>query len=269
MNYFPVLPILLICIFGSCTNQPHSDNSEEIISKRWVDLTYPFDSETIYWPTSESFILDTVAKGFTEGGYYYSAYKFSMSEHGGTHLDAPIHFAEGQKSVDELSIEDLAGDAIVLDVSTKSIANPDYQISIEDFKNWEEKNGTLPENSILLLHTGFGQYWPDPTKYLGTDEKGPEAIAKLHFPGLDPAAARWLVENRKIKAVGLDTPSIDYGQSKNFDCHQILFSKNIPVFENVANLHLLPTKGAWIIALPIKIKGGSGGPLRIVASIPD
>ncbi|MCM3900094.1 MAG: cyclase family protein, partial [Pyrinomonadaceae bacterium] len=101
--------------------------------------------------------------------------------------------------------------------------------------------------------------------YLGTEERGAEAVAKLHFPGLHPDAARWLAANRSIKAIGLDTASIDFGQSTLFESHRILFDKNIPAFENVANLDRLPPKGFSVIALPMKIKGGSGGPLRIVA----
>ena len=102
---------------------------------------------------------------------------------------------------------------------------------------------------------------------MGTDERGPAAVAKLHFPGLHPDAARWLVANRQINAIGLDTPSIDYGQSTLFESHRILFEKNIPAFENVANLDQLPVKGFTVIALPMKIKGGSGGPVRIIAML--
>ncbi|MBD0297112.1 MAG: cyclase family protein, partial [Flavisolibacter sp.] len=95
--------------------------------------------------------------------------------------------------------------------------------------------------------------------------RGTEGVAQLHFPGIHPDAAQWLVQHRKIKAVGLDTPSVDYGQSKDFKPHQLLYAQNICGFENVANLNQLPVKGAYIIALPMKIKGGSGGPLRIIA----
>ncbi len=103
---------------------------------------------------------------------------------------------------------------------------------------------------------------------MGTDERGPEAVAKLHFPGLDPEAAGWLVASRTIKSIGLDTPSIDFGQSTHFESHQALFAAEIPAFENLANLERLPESGFGIIALPMKIAGGSGGPLRIVAIVP-
>lgn len=230
-----------------------------------VDLSYSFDSETVYWPTAETFHLEKDFEGITEKGYYYSAYKYSAAEHGGTHIDAPVHFAKGRNTLDEIPLEQLLGPAIVVDVTRQCATNPDYQVTSENFQNWEKQNGRIPAGTIVLLRTGFGKYYPDRKSYMGTDERGAAAVAKLHFPGLHPDAARWLTQNRAIKAIGLDTASIDYGQSTLFESHRTLFDKNIPAFENVANLDKLPIKGFSVIALPIKIKGGSGGPLRIVA----
>ena len=233
-----------------------------------IDLPYDFSNETIYWPTAEGFTLKTVFKGPTEKGYFYFSNNYMASEHGGTHIDAPNHFAYERKTVDEIPLEQLIGNAVVIDVSDKALNNRDYQVNASDFKSWEDKNGKIEKGSVILLYTGYGKYWPDKEKYMGTSERGADAVRNLHFPGLHPDGAKWLVENRSIKAVGLDTPSIDYGQSEYFRSHQILFEKNIPAFENVANLDKLPAKGAIIIALPMKIKGGSGAPLRIVALIP-
>ena len=201
----------------------------------------------------------------TDKGYFYSAYRYSAAEHGGTHLDSPVHFAKGRYTVDELPLQQLMGAAIVIDVTAQCATNPDYLVSVADFENWEKRNGRIPAGTIVLLRTGFGKFYPDRKKYLGTEERGAEAVAKLHFPGLDPAAARWIVASRSIKAIGLDTASIDYGQSTLFESHRALFEKNVPAFENVANLDQLPAKGFSVIALPMKIKGGSGGPLRIIA----
>ena len=234
-------------------------------TRKIVDLTYSFDAESVYWPTAETFKLETDAEGMTENGYYYSAYRYSAAEHGGTHLDAPVHFAKGRNSVDQIPVDQLTGDGLVLDVTKQCTANADYLINVADFQDWEKKNGKIPLGSIVLLRTGFGKFYPDRKKYLGTDERGAAAVAKLHFPGLDPEAARWLTQNRSIKAIGLDTASIDRGQSTLFESHRALFEKNVPAFENVANLDQLPVKGFTIVALPMKIKGGSGGPLRIVA----
>lgn len=232
---------------------------------RIVDLTYAFDANSVYWPTAEQFKLETDFEGMTDKGYFYSAYRYSAAEHGGTHLDSPVHFAKGRYTVDQLPLEQLMGPAIVIDVTEKCATNPDYLVSVADFENWEKRNGKIPAGTIVLLRTGFGKFYPDRKKYLGTEERGAEAVAKLHFPGLDPAAARWITTNRSIKAIGLDTASIDYGQSTLFESHRALFEKNVPAFENVANLDQLPAKGFSVIALPMKIKGGSGGPLRIIA----
>ncbi len=232
---------------------------------RVVDLTYAFDASTVYWPTAEGFKLETDFEGVTDKGYFYSAYRYSAAEHGGTHLDSPVHFAKGKHTVDEIPLDQLIGPAVVVDVTKQCENNPDYQVSITDLQSWEKTNGKIATGTIVLLRTGFGKFYPDRKKYLGTDERGADAVPKLHFPGLDPEAARWLTENRSIKAIGLDTASIDRGQSTLFESHRILFDKNIPAFENVANLDQLPAKGFSVIALPMKIKGGSGGPLRIVA----
>jgi kynurenine formamidase len=234
----------------------------------WIDLTHDFSFDTLYWPTAEGFVLESEFKGVTPQGYFYAANRYRASEHGGTHIDAPIHFARDRKTVDQIPIEQLAGPAVVVDVSTNATENPDFQVGTADFEAWEKKHGRIPDASILLLHTGYGKLWPDAKKYLGTDEKGPEAVRKLRFPGLHPETARWLVATRSIRAIGLDTASIDYGQSTLFESHRVLFENNIPVFENVAALDQLPPTGAFVIALPMKIKGGSGGPLRIVAWLP-
>ena len=236
---------------------------------KWIDLTHEFSADTLYWPTAEKFTLETEAHGQTPRGYFYAANRYRASEHGGTHIDAPIHFAEGHKTVDQLPIEQLTGAAVVVDVSAQAQGSADYQIGVSDLSTWEQKHGRIPDGAIVLFHTGFARRWPDARKYLGTDEKGTDAVAKLHFPGLHPQAARWLATERSIKAVGLDTASIDYGQSILFESHRILFEKNIPAFENVAALDQLPATGAYVIALPMKIKDGSGAPLRIVAWIAE
>lgn len=230
-----------------------------------IDLTHAFSKESIYWVTAKEFELEEVAKGKTEKGYYYSANNFEAAEHGGTHIDAPIHFAEGAKSVDEIPLENLMGNGVKIDVSALALKNPDYLIKIEDLKRWESENGVIPRGSIVLLETGFGKFYPDKKNYLGTANRGSEAVKELHFPGLAPEAATWLITNRNIKAVGIDTASIDYGQSQDFATHVALMTQNVPAFENVANLEKLPATGFQIIALPMKIKGGSGGPLRIIA----
>jgi len=245
------------------------DLATAIAAATVVDLTHTFDASTIYWPTdTQGFQIETVSQGMTGGGYYYEAHRFSTAEHGGTHLDAPIHFAEGKWHADEIPVERLIGPGIVVDVSTKAQADRDYLVAVEDFATWEAEHGEIPDGALVLLRTGYGETWPDRAAYLGTELTGPEAIPHLHFPGLDPEAAAWLVGERSIRAIGLDTPSIDYGQSTGFESHRTLFAANVPAFENVAHLGELPAQGFTVVALPMKIGGGSGGPLRIVALLP-
>jgi kynurenine formamidase len=238
------------------------------VAGEWVDLTHSLSSESVFWPTAAPFQLTTDAEGFTEAGYYYSAYSFSAAEHGGTHIDAPIHFAEAQMTVDEIPLERLIGEAVVVDVTAEALADRDYLVRVTDFTAWEQTHGRIPAGSIVLIRTGYSGFWPDAARYLGTAERGQAGVDALHFPGLDPAAARWLLAERSIKSIGIDTASIDYGQSKTFDVHVALMTANVPAFENVTNLDRLPATGAFVVALPVKIEGGSGGPLRIVARLP-
>ncbi|MGI9471984.1 MAG: cyclase family protein, partial [Rubripirellula sp.] len=187
----------------------------------------------------------------------------------GTHLDAPIHFYEDGKSVDELSINRLMGEAAVIDVTAACRNDPDYQVGVGDLRRWEETEGRQLIDVIVLLNTGYAKAWPDRKEYLGTDQLGPDAVAQLHFPGLAPEAARWLCEHRSIKSIGIDTASIDYGQSERFQSHVTLFKHGVPAFENVADMSELPAAGSTVIALPMKIGGGSGAPVRILAILPS
>jgi kynurenine formamidase len=234
-----------------------------------VDLTHPFDETAIYWPTAEPFRLTVEAAGVNEAGFWYAASSFCAAEHGGTHLDAPIHFAEGRRSAAEIPLEDLMGPAVVIDVGPAAAADPDHLASVADLAAWEADHGPIPAGSMVLLMTGWGARWGDPERYLGTARRGPEAVAELSFPGLDPEAARWLLAERDPKAVGIDTASIDRGRSTDFLAHRALAAADVPIFENVANLDRLPPSGAWVIALPMKIGQGTGGPLRIVAFLPE
>lgn len=256
----------------SCTPAPPASN--DAIAKlfsgegaTWIDLSYAFDDQTVFWPTAKPFHLEVVVAGMTEGGYYYAANNFSMAEHGGTHLDAPVHFAEGKQAADQIPLDRLIGPAVVVDVSDAAASNPDYQVTVADLEAWEAEHGSIPDGAVLLLRSGWGARWPDRARYLGTTLTGPAAVPELHFPGLHPDAARWLVDHRRIDALGIDTPSIDFGQSSRFESHRILYAENIPAFENVAALDRLPATGSYVVALPMKIAGGSGGPLRIVAVV--
>jgi kynurenine formamidase len=256
-----VVPVAAFCLALPAASQ-------DLSTGRWIDLTHPFNEDSVYWPTAEMFELEEVFHGHTEGGWYYTAYNFSAAEHGGTHLDAPIHFAEGAPTADAIPVDQMIGPGFVIDVSAAVADDVDYRVSAADIEAFEAEHGQIPEGAIVLINTGRAPLYSDRASYMGTAERGDAAVANLHFPGLGKDGAELLVA-RGIGAVGIDTPSIDHGQSKNFETHVALMTRGIPAFENVGDMSALPPTGATVVALPMKIEGGSGGPLRIVARLPE
>jgi kynurenine formamidase len=238
-----------------------------VASAELVDLTHTFDETTLVWPTSDPMRLEKVADGMTEGGWYYASNVVHTTEHGGTHLDAPVHFAAGQTTADKVPLSRLVGDAVVIDVTAQASKDADYLIAVDDLRRWEATHGRIGRGSRVLLRTGWSSRWPDARAYLGTAVKGTAGVAQLHFPGLHPDTATFLVKERAIGAVGIDTASMDRGQSTTFDTHRILAAAGVPGFENLTNLDRLPARGAVLFALPMKVGGGSGGPLRAVAVV--
>jgi kynurenine formamidase len=241
-----------------------AQGAPDLATAEVVDLTHPYDDKTIYWPTSpSSFQLTELSKGKTPGGWFYSANSFCTPEHGGTHLDAPIHFAEGRRTADQVPVRQLIAPAVVIDIVAKAAQDPDYRLTAADVQAWEQMNGRIPAGAIVLLRTGWSARWPDRKRYLGDDKPGD--ASNLHFPSYGKEAAELLVKERKVGALGVDTASIDYGASKDFIVHQTAAAGEVPGLENLTGLDRLPETGAWIIALPMKIAGGSGGPVRVVA----
>ncbi len=257
--------LLLTSLLSLC---PRSAAAGDPTGGRWIDLTHAFSAETIYWPTEPGFQFTRGPNGPTPKGYYYAANRFTTAEHGGTHLDAPRHFSAHGQTADAIPLERLMGEAAVIDVSAACQKDAAYEVTIDDLLAWETSCRQQLVDRIVLLRTGWADRWPDRKAYLGTDETGPDAVSQLTFPGLSPVAARWLVEHRRVLAIGIDTASIDHGASTHFGSHVTLCAANIPIFENVGRLTALPALGATVIALPMKIAGGSGGPLRIVAQLP-
>ena len=239
--------------------------SAQIDTGKLIDLTYPFDDKTIYWPTGKPFQWEKESWGISGGGYWYTSGRYAASEHGGTHLDAPIHFGKDRQAIDEIPLSRLVAPAQVIDIGAACAKNPDCLLRAPDLAAWEKAHGRIAAGAIVLVRTGWGKFWPDKKRYLGSDTPGD--TAHLHFPGIAPEAAKVLVE-RRISAVGIDTASIDYGPSKDFMTHRILNGAGVYGLENVANLEKVPLAGATLIALPMKIKGGTGGPVRIVALLP-
>lgn len=267
--YLLALLTIVSCSQKNTQTKNLTDFQQNLQNAIWIDLSHSFDESTVYWPTNTPFKHDTVSFGMTDKGYFYSSFIYSAEEHGGTHFDAPIHFAAGKNTIEAVPLSNLHGPGIVIDVSEKALKNRDYLVSVEDIKAWEMSFGEIPAGAVVLLRTGYGQFYSERKKYLGTALTGKDAVPQLHFPGLSPEAAQWLAENRHINAVGLDTPSIDYGQSTDFQVHRILCKNDITAYENVANLEQVPLSGSYIIAMPMKIKGGSGSPLRLFALLAD
>lgn len=261
-----VIVMFFFAAYLSAQKQPPSNESATGIDpSKLVDLTYTFNSETIYWPNASGFEWKQEHWGPREDGNWYAAAHYAASEHGGTHIDAPIHFSKSGHSVDEIKVSHLIVPAVVIDISKQCTKNRDYLLQPGDVENWEKLHGRVPQGSIVLVRTGWGKFWPNKKQYMGTNVKGD--IANLHFPGIGVEAAK-LLASRKIVGIGIDTASMDYGQSKDFPTHAVINGANLYGLENVANLDRLPETGAELIALPMKIGGGSGAPTRIVAVLP-
>ena len=239
----------------------------DLATARVVDLTYPFDEKTIYWPNAKTaFVKQRDFFGETEGGWFYSSSTICTPEHGGTHFDAPIHFAEGRESTADVPVGQLVGPAVVIDVTAQAAKDRDYRLTAGDVGAWEARNGRIPKGAIVLLRTGWGGRYPDRKSYLGDDTPG--RTTDLHFPSYGKEAASLLIRERGVGVIGVDTASIDPGPSADFPVHRIAGAAGVAGLENLARLEELPETGALVMALPMKIAGGSGGPLRAVALVP-
>jgi kynurenine formamidase len=254
-----VLGVLFLGVAATATGA-------ELDASRLVDLSHPFDADTVYWPTARAFTLEPVAHGVTEGGFWYAANNFCAAEHGGTHLDAPIHFAAGRWTADEVPLDRLVGPAIVVDMVERAAADRDALLTRAALEAFERERGRIPDGAVVLVRTGWDRHWRDRARYLGS--AAPGDAAHLHFPGVAPEAASWLTTARRIRSIGIDTASIDHGPSRDFGAHRAFAAANVPIFENLTALDALPPRGAVFLGLPMKIAGGSGGPLRAVALLP-
>lgn len=258
--------LLAVLLLAACA-APAVPDAESVAGWRMIDLSHAYGGDTLYWPTdTKGFALDTLAEGMTDAGYFYAAKEFATAEHGGTHLDAPVHFAEGGDEVASIPLDRLILPGIVVDVSASAAADADYLVTAGDVLAWEEEHGPVPTGSAVLIRTGWASRWPDARAYLGDDTPGD--ASNLHFPGVGEDAARLLLEERGIGLLGIDTASVDYGQSTDFIVHQIGGAAGVPNLENVGDLTELPPTGFLLAALPMKIEGGTGAPVRIVALVP-
>ena len=258
-------PTAYFMILAAVATLVPTASGQGIDRSKLVDLSYSFNEKTVYWPNAEGFRHRKDEWKIIPRGYWYAAGEFTSAEHGGTHLDSPVHFGQGRETVDQIPVRKLIAPAVVVDVSAAAAKNRDYLITARDLRSWEAGNGPIPAACIVIFRTGWGKFYPDRKQYLGSDVPGD--IDHLHFPGLARDAAALLVL-RKVDGVGIDTASMDYGPSKDFIVHQVLNKAGIYGLENIARAEALPVKGATLIALPMKIEQGTGAPVRIVAVLP-
>jgi kynurenine formamidase len=235
---------------------------------RIVDLGHPYSDETLYWPSKPPahFQLEQLSHGETPGGWFYAANRFCTAEHGGTHLDAPIHFARDRRTVDQLPLTQLIAPAVRIDVREQAARDRNFRLQVEDVRRFEQKHGAIPAGAIVLLQTGWSRHWPDRKAYFGSASE--QDASGLEFPSYGVEAARLLVEQRKAALLGVDTASIDYGQSRDFMVHRVAAAANVGGLENLTNLEQLPETGFNVVALPMNIRGGSGSPVRVIALVP-
>lgn len=258
--FIPIVALLLLA-------QPASAGGLDLSAYRLVDLSHSYNDETVYWPTSPThFEKTTLSEGQADGGYFYSAYSVCTPEHGGTHLDAPVHFAEGAYSTDALPLEHLVAPAVVIDVSDSAASDRNYRLTKKDVLAFEAEHGEIEAGTIVLLRSDWSKYWPNTKAYLGDDTPGD--ASKLSFPGYGDQATELLVVERGVVMLGIDSASLDYGASTDFMAHRIAAARNVAGLENLTNLSELPPTGTLLMALPMKIEGGSGGPVRVVALVP-
>src|SRR5262245_59055648 len=267
MKQLSLLVLLIVC--ASCQSQSPPPQQAQPPAKiglvegiasgqtTVVDLGHALNSKNPYWPGPgyEPFkfeIFATIEKDHVLSG------KFAMDEHTGTHLDAPNHFVAGQAAVDKIPLKQLFAPAVVIDVRPKVAANADYQLSPSDIQTFEQNHGRIPDNAVVFMYTGWDERWNDYDKYKNADGK-----KVLHFPGFSVEAARFLVDERNIAGIGIDTLSVDYGMSTDFGVHHVSHGKGKFHLENVANLATMPPAGGFVIVAPIKIENGTGGPARI------
>ena len=259
MDWQRITALACLLVLTACASSSPIDES------KIIDMTYASDMRTVYCPTARCFDLKPAAHGRNDAAEWYASNDFCASEHGGTHIDAPIHFAEGGQTTAQIDLTRLMGPARVIDIREQCSANADYLLTPDDIRAHEKRYGPIEPGAIVLVHTGWGKFYPDTKKYLGSDVRG--VADDLHFPAIGEEATRYLVE-KKIDLVGLDTASLDHGPSKHFHAHRVFAEANLPGLENVAQLDKLPPTGATVIALPMKIEDGTGGPCRIIAIPP-
>jgi kynurenine formamidase len=263
MGSFGRSGIFAVCVAGFLVLLPQSSHRDNVLTNipsgktRVLDLSYAINDKLVPWPGDKRFFEATPGTTFEKNGLFTRS--FWMLEHYGTHLDAPLHFAPGKPSVDQIPTKQLFGPAVVLDVRGESNKDADYLLPPARVEEWEKAHGRTPEGAIVLLRTGWALRWPDAQCYRNQDAQG-----RMHFPGFSVDAAKLLIE-RKVSGLGCDTLSVDYGASQDYAVHRLALGVGLYHLENLSDLNEVPEAGAFLIVAPIKLEGGSGGPVRVFA----
>lgn len=224
-----------------------------------VSLSHPISRRIPLWPGDPPVVFEDVAS-LDKDGYFLR--RFSLGEHSATHMNAPNSFYAGGMGIDGYQPEDLVRPAVVIDVHGKTRSNPDYEISPQDIEAWERQHGLIEPGSVVLMYTGWQHLWNDPIAFFGQDAQG------SHFPGIGEAAIRFLLEQRQIAGVGIDTHGVDPGQSTAFATNHAVLAGNGIVLECLTHLDRLPAKGSTLVIGVLGLEGGSGSPASVMAFIP-
>ena len=232
-------------------------------SVRVIDLTHGLDEHSPYWPEGQEPSPFSAKVVSAYASHEYFARNLSLSEHSGTHLDAPVHAVPGGATVDQLPVSGFLCPACVVGVRDQVAADPDYRVTVADLERFSTDHGPMPHGGFIFFDTGWAARWPSQPRYVNEDSQGVK-----HFPGVSLEAARFLLDKVHPAGLGIDTLSLEYGRTEHLDVHRLVLGAGIYILENVVNLELLPATGALVIALPVKLLGGSGSPARVVALVP-
>lgn len=226
------------------------------IRPRVLDLTHLMGAESPVWPGNEPFEAEPM-KTFENDGFYQQ--KVSFWEHTGTHIDAPVHFIEDGAYADAIDIRDLIAPLAVIDISQRASEDPDTALTVDDILAYEADFGKLPAGALVAMYSGWDRYWSDPDAFVNLDADGVQ-----HYPGFDPDAAEFLVTQRDIAGIAVDTLSQDPGNSTDFGTHITILGAGKYGIEGMNALgEIDPAGGHAFIGAP-KWSGSSGGPARIL-----
>jgi kynurenine formamidase len=258
--------VLIVIVAAFMTISPEISRQTSMLEgipggkTRVLDLSYAINEQLVPWPGDEKYFEAKINATIEKNGYFTRS--FWMLEHYGTHLDAPAHFPPGKATVDQIPANKFFGPAVLLDVRDEAAKDADYRLPVSQIEKWEHAHGRIPPGAIVLLRTGWASRWPDAQRYRNQDKQG-----KMHFPGFSTDAAKILID-RSVSGLGCDTLSVDYGASEDFSVHHLALGAGLYHLENLSDLSKVPEAGAFLVVAPIKLEGGSGGPVRVFVLLP-